>query len=283
MSNTYSPGEAIKDSFTTRNPATGAGTAATGTPTGVLYRNNVATAVTVTIALVTGNIYSVDLTFPALGASLALGDTVSLQITATVSGVSDTGTLFTGRIAYPVTADSTGRVTLIPASITAIWDLATSGMATAGSIGKRIVDNLNAVVGNIPTTAAPTADTVAAAILVTPANKLATDASGRITQAPGDKVNYSLSTAPPTAGDIADAVRIELDPELDDITAIRTNTNKLTDVTASQLEIALKQFTNRVTVVSNVLTVYDDDETTVLETFTLTPISGNAGYSERTP
>lgn len=71
--------------FSTRNPNTGASTNADSLPTAVLYLNDAATAVTVTITNVKTGIYLSSFTLP----TLAIGDVVELEITATVSSIVD--------------------------------------------------------------------------------------------------------------------------------------------------------------------------------------------------
>lgn len=258
----YSPGEAVSRVFTTRNPATGAATAATGTPTAVLYRNKVATAVTVTVALITSNLYSLDFTLPSGGSAYTVGDDIFIYLSATIAGVADSAILFEGKIGYQVTRDTSGRVQVQSGTSTGQIALS-SGAVTAGTV----IDKTGYSLSVTPPTAAATATAVRSE-LTTELGRIDAAVSTRSTYAGGDTsgVTTLLTRVPDGA-----------------IAAVKVQTDKLTDVTASQLEIALKQFTNRVTVASNVLTVYDDDGTTILESFTLTPISGNAGYSERTP
>lgn len=70
--------------------------------------------------------------------------------------------------------NSSGNVTIATTSITslvtAIWNEVMSTHTTSGTYG--------AYIPTIPTTTAPTLSAIAATILVTPANKLATDSSG---------------------------------------------------------------------------------------------------------
>lgn len=81
---TVKTGQTIAGSFCTVS-ATGALTAATGTPVGTLYVAGVANAATVTIA--GSNPYSWSVTLPALAA----GDIVQMYITATISAISAGG------------------------------------------------------------------------------------------------------------------------------------------------------------------------------------------------
>lgn len=74
------------------------------------------------------------------------------------------------------------------------WSTALPGAYGSGTAGKIIGDNLNATVGS---RSSHDAADVAALVLATPAQKLATDASGYVTYA---------NAAPPSAADVADAV-----------------------------------------------------------------------------
>ncbi len=58
-------------------------------------------------------------------------------------------TTFTGNLTGSV-ASVTAGVTLAATAVQAIWDALTSALTTVGSIGKLIVDNLNAAVGSVP-------------------------------------------------------------------------------------------------------------------------------------
>lgn len=86
--------------------------------------------------------------------------------------------------------DKTGYA-LSAGGVDAIWDEATSGHSTAGSYGKLITDDLNATISS---RSSHSAADVATAVLVTPANKLATDGTGRVTVGSNaDKAGYSIS------------------------------------------------------------------------------------------
>jgi hypothetical protein len=90
------------------------------------------------------------------------------------------------------TTGSVGSVTsaLGAAAIQSIWDDLTVNNTVVGSVGRLIVDNLNATVSSRSTLAAT--DVWAATIRTITGN--------------GDKTGYSLATAPPTAAVIAGAV-----------------------------------------------------------------------------
>jgi hypothetical protein len=87
------------------------------------------------------------------------------------------------------------------------------GTAGAGltALGDTRIANLDATVSSrlasASYSAAPTTGQIAAAILATPANLLATDGSGRVTVGSNaDKTGYSLASPPPSAADNATAV-----------------------------------------------------------------------------
>lgn len=92
--------------------------------------------------------------------------------------------------------------TLSTAGIQAIWDALTANLTTVGSVGKRIADNLDATVSSrlasASYTSPPSVASIAAAILATPSNLLATDASGRVTV--GSIVANAIDAAQITAG-----------------------------------------------------------------------------------
>jgi len=90
------------------------------------------------------------------------------------------------------TTGSVGSVTsaLGAAAIQSIWDDLTSNNTVVGSVGKLLVDNLNATVSSRSTITA---------------TDVWSNASRTIT-GNGDKTGYSLATAPPTALEVSDAV-----------------------------------------------------------------------------
>lgn len=97
-------GQSITVEFTTRAFATGAATDATGTPTGTIFVNGTSDAATVTVTNQATGRYKAAVTLP----TLAVGDVVSLLITATVSGVTDTAKVWEDT--KDVVIDSAGLV-----------------------------------------------------------------------------------------------------------------------------------------------------------------------------
>lgn len=83
-------GQSITKKFTTSVFSTGAAANADSLPTGTLYVNGVADAATVTITNVATGSYKAQVTLP----TLAVGDVVDLEISATVSSVSAKGVIW---------------------------------------------------------------------------------------------------------------------------------------------------------------------------------------------
>lgn len=126
----------------------------------------------------------------------------------TIDGIVDSILADTGTDGVVVAAASKTGYTLSAAGIQAIWDALSSALTTAGSIGKRLVDYLTGdVFGRLgaPAGASVSAD-VAAVKSDTAAVLVDTGTSGVIVATNNDKSGYSLSSAPPTAAAIADAV-----------------------------------------------------------------------------
>jgi hypothetical protein len=83
-------------------------------------------------------------TFPV---SIASPTNITQATGITLAGVTHTGAVI------PTVTDVTTKTgySLSSGGVQAIWDFLTSGILTAGSLGKLLVDNLNAAVGSIPT------------------------------------------------------------------------------------------------------------------------------------
>lgn len=88
------PSQSVSVAFRTKN-ASGALVAASGTPTAVLYRNGAATAVVVTVSAIAGlGRYSVSWT----NAGYAVSDQLSIEVTATISGLPYTSVIWVGAV-----------------------------------------------------------------------------------------------------------------------------------------------------------------------------------------
>lgn len=85
------PGDVIDRLFTTRKFADGTKFDATGTPTGTVHKNGVATGVSVTVANIATGLYWAYFTAAAGGGAdqFAAGDDWALEIDATVDSVPD--------------------------------------------------------------------------------------------------------------------------------------------------------------------------------------------------
>lgn len=79
-----------------------------------------------------------------------------------------------------------------------VWDVLTSALTTLNSVGKLLVDNINATIGS---RSSHSAADVATAILVTPANKIASATGGKVTVGTNDdKTGYTVSTVSDKTG-----------------------------------------------------------------------------------
>ena len=158
-----------------------------------------------------------------------------------------------------------GLVALSAAGIQAIWDALTSALTTAGSIGKLIVDNLNATISSrMPTYTQPTGflattfpTTVASPTNITAATGIAV-ATGGI--GAGAHAAAELSA-------IADAT---LDRNM------ATGTDSGTDSTAVRTpRQALRVLRNKVTIAAGTLTARKEDDVTVSFTAAVATTAGN--------
>lgn len=101
----------------------------------------------------------------------------------------------TGLTAQGYTTTRAGYLDTLNGLVQVIWDKATSALTTAGSIGKLLVDNINATISSRSTYAGGAVASVAAGVTVTTNN---------------DKTGYALTVTPPTAAAVAAAVWTDL-------------------------------------------------------------------------
>ena len=235
---------------------------------------------------------------PAIDAATTSGDAVVIS-TAAGDGVAIYGS---GGLGYDIHADIQGNLSGsvgsldtqakadVNAEVDAALDTAVPGAPTANSINERIkaIDDLTQASGGGDLAAALTrllaatdADSVlldatqraaiVALILATPANKLATDGTGRVTVGSNaDKTGYALTTAPPTAGEVASAV---IDIDLATYEAAAKSGTKLGNMVAAARAGAL----GRLQLSGGTLTIYEVDGVTVIAQFTVAD-----DYSSRT-
>lgn len=184
--------------ITTVTNLTNAPTAGDLTATMKTSVTTAATAATPTAAAVTGAVGSVT------GAVGSVTGNVGGNVTGSVGSV--TGAV--GSVTSPVTAgtvsDKTGYA-LSSAGVQAIWDALTSALTTAGSIGKLLVDNINATIGSRSTYAG--ADTAGTTTLLS--RIVGTLATGTHNPQTGDA--YARLGAPAGASVSADVAAVKAD------------------------------------------------------------------------
>ena len=133
--------------------------------------------------------------------TLKSGTHTGAVIPTTTAVTNDVG--ITQAAADKVWSSTTRTITgLTTAAIKSIWDQLTSALTAAGSIGKLLVDNINATISSRSSHSAADAGTDAAAkVLATPAQKLVTDGDGRVDASlikgvdATDQVNAACDTA----------------------------------------------------------------------------------------
>jgi hypothetical protein len=150
-----------------------------------------------------------------MAAILAAVDTEVASILSVVNNIhdtdlpavkSDTAAILadTGTDGVVVAAASKTGYTLSAAGVQAIWDALTSALTTVGSVGKRIVDNLDAAVTSRLASASYTAPPTVVQVrqeMDANSTKLA-----NLDAAVSTRLSAAGYTAPPTVGQVADAV-----------------------------------------------------------------------------
>lgn len=133
---------------------TGAATDADSAPAYRIYENETATPIlTGTMALLdstnTAGLYSEEITLSAAN-GFEKGKSYNIYISATVNSVTGATTRslqIEAEVDANVVSDKTGYA-LSSAGVQAIWDALTSALSTASSIGKLLVDNINATISS---------------------------------------------------------------------------------------------------------------------------------------
>lgn len=167
-------------------------------------------------------------------------------------------------------SDKTGY-SLSAGGVQAIWDALTSALTTVGSIGKLLVDNINATISSRATPAqvatelgtydAPTSAEMVARTLA--AADYATAATLALVKAKTD----TIPANPAAVSDIPTAVQ-----NADALLARNEAGGSSTGRTVAQ---AIGRLRNRVEVVAGVLTVYAEDDVTPLWTAAVTTTAGD--------
>jgi hypothetical protein len=221
----------------THNPSTGAAADADAVPAYRVYEDETGTAI------LSGNMaklddantlgfYSEQITLSAAN-GFEKGKSYNIYISAAVGGVTGTtarNLQIEAEVDANVVSDKTGYG-LSAAAVQAIWDALTSALTTAGSIGKLLVDNINATVGSRASqTSVDTVDdfldTEIAAI------KAKTD------NLPGDPADASdIAAAFATVNSTLATIAGYLDTE---IAAIKAKTDQLTFTAANKVDAAIQ-------------------------------------------
>lgn len=182
----------------------------------------------------------------------AAGATVAADIIAvkadTAAILADTGT-----DGVVVAAASKTGYALSAAGVQAIWDALTSALTTVGSIGKLLVDNINATISSRSSHAAADVWSVATRVLTAATN--ITSTGGTTVPQTGD--SFARLGAPAGVSVSADVAAVKSDTAailtdtgttLDTaVTAIKTQTDKLTFTVANQVDSNI-QYVNDVLV-----------------------------------
>lgn len=150
---------------------------------------------------------------------------------------------------------------LSTAGIQAVWDALTSALTTAGSIGKRLADYIDAAVSSRSTYAGGAVASVTAAVTVGTNN---------------DKSGYSLATAPPTAAQI----RSEMDSNSTKLANLDATVSSRSTLTAQGVwEYATRTLSGFGTLVSDIWSA----ATRTLSAFgfnvTASSVTDKTGYS----
>lgn len=190
---------------------------------------------------------------------------VTLAAVTHTGAVIPTVTAVTNGVTVATNNDKTGYG-LSAAAVQAIWDALTSALTTVGSIGKLLVDNINATISSRSSHSA--ADVWASAT-----RTITGTAAGAITAA------SHAAGAIDAASLATDAVNEIADGLLDRNLATGTDSGSATVRTVRQAFRALR---NRVAIAAGTATIYKEDDTTASWTSTITTAAGNP-ISESNP
>jgi len=162
----------------------------------------------------------------------------------------------------------TGDVTLSAAARQAIWDTATSGLTTNGSVGKQVVDNLNATVSSRGTSNLTAADvwaaatrtltdystsSIATAVWANGARTLTNYGNDITAQQVWDVLTTSLNTADSIGSLLATNVDGQISEVLAEVIESQSLINALNDITAAEVWAAgTRTLTGSVTVTGDV-------------------------------
>ncbi|MBP6884018.1 MAG: hypothetical protein KBC06_02195 [Candidatus Pacebacteria bacterium] len=188
-------------------------------------------------------------TVGSIGEQLSLN--VDGKITDVLSAISALNNVSAADVwAHGTRSINSGTVDLSTASQQAIWDVATSGLTTSGSIGKRVVDNLDAQVSTRGTSNLTAADVWASATRTLTDYSTSSVATAVWANATRTLSNYGnditaadvwnvLSSSLTTVGSIGEQVATNVDGTISNVvTEIQTNRtliNSLNDISAADV------------------------------------------------
>lgn len=175
------------------------------------------------------------------------------------------GVTFPSSIASPTNITAATGVVLSSAGVQAIWDALTSALTTASSIGKLIVDNLNATITSRMASYTQPTGFLAATFPGTVASTTNITAASGVSLASGGIGSGAHAAAELNA--IADAV---LDRNMG--TGTDSGTNSTTTRTVRQ---ALRRMRNKESIAAGVLTVTKEDDSTTSWTAAVTTTAGD--------
>lgn len=179
------------------------------------------------------------------------------SVTGSVGSVTGAVGSVTAAVTVGTNNDKTGYA-LSAAGVQAIWDALTSALTTVGSIGKLLVDRIDAAItsrlasGNVTVGGYAAGQGPADLVLVTPANKLTTDASGNVTVA-----GLSTSAKAEVNTEVVDALNTDTYAEPGQGVPPATTT------IVTKIGYVYKFLRNKITDDGTTVKVYADDTTTV--------------------
>lgn len=209
-------------------------------------------------------------------ASIAADAITDAKVASDVTIASVTGAVgsVTAGVTVTTNNDKTGYG-LSAAAVQAIWDALTSALTTVGSIGKLLVDNINATISSRSTVAAT--DIVSSGAITTSGGAVSTVTT--VTTA------TNLTNAP-TSGDLTATMKASVNTEVLDVLNTDTfaepgqGTPAATASLVAKIGYLYKMFRNRKTQTSTVWSLYNDDAVTVDQKATVADDGTTASKTE---
>ena len=155
----------------------------------------------------------------------------------------------------------TAGVTLAASAVQAIWDALTSALTTAGSIGKLLVDNINATISSRMATYTQPTGFLAATFPTTVAST--TNITG------GTITTVTNLTNAPTSGDLTATMKASVNTEVLDVLNVDTfaepaqGTPPATTTLANKIAYLYKAWRNKTTQTATTYNLFNDDAATV--------------------